>query len=307
MKLSVFTVATPDMTAEQLAAAAASAGIEGVEWRFRGIPEAARSETPSFWGNNRCSIDPARWEEDVPAFREAAIQHGRRSIALVPYLNCGDLPATVQAFEAASALGASMMRVGVPGYNRQTAYPELYDQAVRYLTEVQDLVKQYKVKALVETHHFTIAPTASLAYRLVESLDPDHVGVLYDPGNMVHEGYENYRMGLELLGPYLAHVHVKNAGWYPDAKEQADAEASEGGSTSSASLPLRAGWTSRWAPLTGGIVDWVQVVRDLKAVRYDGYYGIEDFSGTYASAEMLQHFADVMAGIERQLEEEVRV
>ena len=177
-----------------------------------------------FWRHNRSSIDPAKWEEQVPGFREATAKHGRRSIALVPYLSCGDLQSTEQAFQAAADLGASMMRVGVPGYDRSTSYPELYSQAVRYLSEVQEMAQQYHVKAVVETHHQTIAPTASLAYRLVQSLDAQHVGVLYDPGNMVHEGYENYRMGLELLGPYLAHVHVKNAAWY---KEEQNGECGE--------------------------------------------------------------------------------
>ncbi|KAA2301632.1 sugar phosphate isomerase/epimerase, partial [Clostridioides difficile] len=73
MKLSVFTVATPDLNAEELASAAAAAGIDGIEWRFHGIPEDAISEEPSYWRNNRCSVDPSRWEEQVPVFREAAL------------------------------------------------------------------------------------------------------------------------------------------------------------------------------------------------------------------------------------------
>ncbi|MGN7412374.1 sugar phosphate isomerase/epimerase family protein [Paenibacillus sp. SAF-068] len=301
MKLSVFTVATPDLNAEELASAAASAGIDGIEWRFRGIPEDAISEEPSYWRNNRCSVDPSRWQEQVPVFREAASGQGRKSIALVPYLNCGDISATEQAFQAAAGLGASMMRVGVPGYDRKTRYPELYRKAVNYLSEVQDLAKQYNIKAIVETHHQTIAPTASLAYRLVQSLDPQHVGVLYDPGNMVHEGYENHQMGLELLGPYLAHVHVKNAGWFePEVKDSQKANVTE----NSSRVALNTAWKCHWTPLTEGIVDWVQMVRDLRAVGYDGYYGIEDFSGALDSKAMLQHFADVFAEIERRVDEE---
>ncbi|MBD8837895.1 sugar phosphate isomerase/epimerase [Paenibacillus sp. CFBP 13594] len=301
MKLSVFTVATPDLNAEELASAAAAAGIDGIEWRFRGIPEDAISEEPSYWRNNRCSVDPSRWQEQVPVFREAASGQGRKSIALVPYLNCGDLAATEQAFQAAAGLETSMIRVGVPGYDRKTSYPELYRQAVDYLSEVQDLAKQYNVKAIVETHHQTIAPTASLAYRLVQSFEPQHVGVLYDPGNMVHEGYENHRMGLELLGPYLAHVHVKNAGWF-EAEGKDSQKADSTGKSSG--VDLNTAWKCHWTPLTEGMVDWVQMVRDLRAVGYDGYYGIEDFSGALESKAMLQHFADVFAEIERRVDEE---
>jgi sugar phosphate isomerase/epimerase len=79
---------------------------------------------------------------------------------------------------------------------------------------------------------------------------------------MVHEGYEQYRLGLEVLGPYLAHVHLKNARWEavgtrPD------------GSTE---------WRASWAPITKGVVDMAALFRGLRAVGYDGWVSFEDFS-----------------------------
>jgi len=47
----------------------------------------------------------------------------------------------------------------------------------------------------------------------VSDFDLRYIGIIYDLGNMVHEGYENYKLGLELLGDYLSYVHVKNAVW----------------------------------------------------------------------------------------------
>ncbi|MNH42928.1 hypothetical protein D3C79_1047240 [compost metagenome] len=62
-------------------------------------------------------------------------------------------------------------------------------------------------------HFGNIAPSASLARQLVDGFDAKHIGVIYDPGNMVYEGFEQYKLGLEVLGEYLGHVHVKNAIW----------------------------------------------------------------------------------------------
>lgn len=278
MKLSVFTVATPDLLPEELAQAAADAGIEGIEWRFKEIPAEAAEEKPSFWRHNRCSIDPNGTQEDWLRFKQAADKHGRRSLAVVPYLTCGDVESTEKVMQAAKLIGASFIRVGIPGYDRTRNYNELYDQAVGYLHEVQDLAAAYGVKAVVETHHLTITPSAGLTHRLVSHFNPQHIGVLYDPGNMVHEGYENYRMGLELLGPYLAHVHVKNGGYRKTH--------SEDGSSAS--------WSGEWVPLDQGAVPWKQVIQDLQSVGYEGYYGIEDFSGTFESREMLLRFAEQM-------------
>lgn len=278
MKLSVFTVATPDLQPEELAKAAADAGIEGIEWRFKEIPEEAAGEKPSFWRHNRCSMDPNGTQEDWLEFQQAADKHGRRSLAVVPYLTCGDVEATEKVMQAAKLIGASFIRAGIPGYDRKRNYNELYDQAVCYLHEVQDLAAAYGVKAVVETHHLTIAPSAGLTHRLVSHFNPQHIGVLYDPGNMVHEGYENYRMGLELLGPYLAHVHVKNGGYRKTAAEDGSSAA----------------WSGEWVPLDQGAVPWKQVIQDLRSVGYEGYYGIEDFSGTFESREMLLRFAEQM-------------
>lgn len=292
IKLSVFTVATPDLTPEALCEAAAASGIEGIEWRCKETDEATRAQQPSFWGNNLCTIAPSAGEEEVRRFEEAARRHGRQAIALTPYIAPGDLEATEQVFRLAKRLGASLVRVGVPGYNRTANYNDLFEQEIRYLSEVEPLAKDYGVKAVIETHHVTIAPSASSAHRLVSRFNPDHIGVLYDPGNMVHEGFENYRMGMELLGPYLAHVHVKNAVWLPASDHPNAPNAAKGGAEADPlnTLPF----SCSWRPVASGIVPWKQVLADLKAVGYQGWFGVEDFSQSYDTKTMLDVYAKQM-------------
>ncbi|MEC0331319.1 sugar phosphate isomerase/epimerase [Paenibacillus macerans] len=278
MKLSVFTVATPDLTPEELVLTAREAGLDGVEWRFKGVPAEAKDEAPSFWRNNLCSIDPGLSDTEMLRFKEITEAQGLEVVSVTPYLNSLNLEETDRAFRAARLLGAKMIRVGAVGYDGSTPYPELYEATVRYLKEAERMAKQYGVKGVVETHHNTIAPSAGLAHRLVSHCDPEYIGVLFDPGNMVHEGYERFKMGLELLGPYLAHVHVKNAVWTQDGA-RADGTA---------------GWRSEWAPLASGIVDFRTLLYDLKSAGYDGCLGIEDFSGQYDSKTLLKAFAEFM-------------
>ncbi len=78
-----------------------------------------------------------------------------------------------------------------------------------------DRARELGVKVLVELHHRTITASASAALRLVDGLDPAHVGVIHDLGNLVIEGQEDALAGFQLLGDYLAHVHVKNVAWRP--------------------------------------------------------------------------------------------
>ncbi|MFC5531347.1 sugar phosphate isomerase/epimerase family protein [Cohnella yongneupensis] len=293
MKLSVFTVSTPELGPDELAAAAHAAGLEGIEWRYTELPANAASQPYSYWGNNRCTIQPSAGEAELARFKEAAERHGIRTLSVTPYLKAGDLEATEQVLQAAKALGASFIRLGVPGYDRSKPFDELFALERQYLRACEELCARYGVKGLIEIHHGTIAATASAARRLVEGMDPAHIGVLFDPGNTVHEGFENYRMAMEILGPYLAHVHVKNAGWKPAG------QAADGSGV----------WRSDWEPINQGMVPWRQVIEDLIAIGYDGYLGVEDFSGVFAgrSPDMLKFFADYIGGLVRELQGNVHV
>jgi sugar phosphate isomerase/epimerase len=100
---------------------------------------------------------------------------------------------------------------------------------------------------------------------LVKDFDPKCIGVIYDPGNMIVEGRESWKMGLELLGDYLAHVHVKNLLWQYGEEDYRGNKCERG-------------WHWAWADMDKGMVDWQEVIRTLKATGYKGYLSLEDFS-----------------------------
>ena len=280
MKWSLFTVAVPDISVFELLPIAKAAGLNGIEWRCCTIAPENKGKPFSYWGNHQCTIEPDADISLMQSLRKEMDDHELANTAVMPYLKVGDMDAAEQVLRIANALGAPMMRIGVHGYNRSKSYNELYDEQVKYMEQLIPLLRKYEMKGLVETHHGTIAASASAAYRLVSHFDPQDVGVLFDPGNMVFEGYENHRMGLEILGPYLAHVHVKNA---DVALERDD------------SAPKLV-----WSPPEEGFVRWPQVMADLQAVGYDGFCGVEDFSGTRSSVQMIQHFVSWMNELSKQ-------
>ena len=280
MKVGVFTVMLPDLTPEEAAHDLAAAGYDGVEWRVTTVPEEKRREPPSFWGNNRCTLSPTQAEaERARALAEAA---GLAIPGLGTYLDVGDLEATENALHFAQTAGAPQIRVGVGRFETGSNYHELFADARAFLAAVEPLARRYGVKALIEIHHGTICPSAALAHRLVSPFDPEVIGVIHDAGNMVYEGFEDYRLGLELLGPYLAHVHLKNAAYAQPA----------GGGV----------WTPRWAPLEDGVVDFPRLLGALQTVGYDGWLVVEDFSAARPSHEALRHNLNF---VRRLLKEEV--
>jgi len=270
MKFSVFTVMMPDCSPEETVRLLKQYGYDGVEWRFT-TPDPNRSnEAPSFWGNNRSTVPANSSEKELNAIAALTQKHGLVVPNLAAYISEGNLQATEQAMKAAVLLGAPSIRISVPGYSATTNYWDALQAGRTYLEQVEKLSKQYGVKGAVETHHGNIACSASAARRLVEGFDPQHIGVIYDPGNMVHEGFESYRMGLEILGPYLAHVHVKNAAsiYHAEASPQ---------------------WQVEWRTIDDGAVHWPYVIEALHAVGYDGWLSMEDFSMARPTEETLAH------------------
>ncbi|MCB0071945.1 MAG: sugar phosphate isomerase/epimerase [Caldilineaceae bacterium] len=266
MRFGVFTVMLPDMTPEVAAAALAAAGYDGVEWRVTRVPDAVRAETPSFWRNNLCTLAPTLENADLA--RTLADEAGLVIPNLGTYIDVGDVAAVEGAMTFAKAAGAPSIRVGVARTNQDGPFSALFDQSMAFLEAVQPLAQQYGVKALIEMHHGTITASATAAYRLVERFDPAHIGVIHDCGNMVHEGHEDYLRGFELLGPYLGHVHVKNVAY----------SRPEGGGI----------WRGHWAPLRDGVVDFPALFAALRAVGYDDWIVVEDFSQAYDSVTALR-------------------
>lgn len=178
------------------------------------------------------------------------------------YVRCSDPDGIERALRSASTLGAPSARVMLPDYDGSVPYLPLRDEARRQWDTVAALAERHGVRALLELHMDTIIPSASAAAAFLDGLDPAHVGVIHDAGNMVFEGHERYRMSLEVLGPYLAHVHLKNASWSPLGTRP-------DGSTQ---------WFPSFAPLTAGIVDVGALLRALRSIGYDGWISFEDFS-----------------------------
>lgn len=276
-RLSVFTVMLPDLTPEEGAAEVAAAGYDGIEWRVAPHREALRDHAPSFWGNNRCTLEPT--PDDARRAGELAVEHGLAVPGLGAYPPPGRLDLVDDLVDFARSCGAPQIRV-LPFPMGDGTYARAFEQSRDYLADIEAVVRRAGVRAVVEIHHQTIAPSASLARRLVDGFDPEFVGVIHDAGNMAFEGFEDYRIGLEVLGPYLAHVHVKNTRFgAPDAS----------------------GTARPWfSPFDDGVVDFDALFSALRATGYEGWVSVEDFGYTSTSREALRDDAAfVRAAIER--------
>lgn len=273
MKYSLFTVSVPEMTLEQALENMKKYGYDGVDWRVTDIsddPEILK-ETPSYWRNNYCTINIKTIDEKAEELKALSDRYGICVNALATYLKCSDSEEDIErCMIAAKKMGCGRIRVNAPSYDQARTYDQLYEEAVDGFKKVEALAKKHGVKADFEMHMRTITPSASAAYRIASNFDSRYIGVIYDTGNVIYEGFEEYKMAFEILGPYLDLVHIKNAHW---VKKEVDGKEK---------------FIPDWASFMDGYADFERCFKALKAVGYDGFITFEDFSCTKSSEEKLK-------------------
>jgi sugar phosphate isomerase/epimerase len=259
VKFSVFTASTPDWAPDEAARILAEQGWDGIEWR---VTDQAAAERPGFWSGNRATWPLTGLEQSLGDIARITRAAGLEFSGIGGYARCDDHENVERMLAATAALGAHQVRVTMPPLGGGD-YRELFRGARSDLEWVADRAGMHGVKALVELHHGTITSSASAAIRLVEGLDPAHVGVIHDIGNLVIEGHEDFASAFQLLGDHFAHVHVKNAVWDRGSERRGDGSAS---------------WAHRWATLRDGQADIGAYFEALVRHGYDGWVTLEDFS-----------------------------
>lgn len=266
MKFSVFTVSMPEYDIPGAVKVIKELGYDGVEWRVGAPPPKEKPANYTYenryWCYNSCTIGIEDINDTIGNVKKLCDDEGIEISSLTGWYNPLQIDKIEPIMKAASSIGCRNIRVVAPDYNGSINYNQLFSSTVNQVKAIEKLARVYNVRANFEIHMNNMIPSASAAYRLVSEFDPKFIGVIFDPGNMVFEGYENYNLGLDLLWEYLAHVHIKNAVWTMD-------KANEDG---------RYLWKCDWAPLERGCADIGKLLEQLKIRNYEGYVSIEDFS-----------------------------
>lgn len=276
MKFSVFTVSTPEYTPEETLVKLKQYGYDGVEWRVHTIQNyngGLNQPVPSYWGYNKATINIDSILDNAEKIKTLCGRYDIEICALATYLPVSQPKEIEVVMEAAALMLCPKIRVSVPLYTGEADYNCLLESTIRDIGIIEKLAYKYKIKVNFEIHPRTIIPSASAAYRLLSNFGSEYIGAILDVGNMVSEGYEQYQMGMEILGDYLDHVHIKNAGW--NLKEI---------------TPDRiAVWEPKAYPLNMGQADLRKLFLALRKAGYDGYISIEDFSKETGTDEKLKN------------------
>jgi len=256
--ISLFTACAPWLPLDELAPLSAAAGISGIDLackphRF----DPARA--PGFWDNNAAVLDLDRIEVLAPAAARVLGDWRLKCPVLAGYAPAGDLASARKLAWAARALGSVAVRMWVDRPERGRIAAQFAAQRSAW-AELARIADGEGVRFVLETHDGTLATSPSAALRLLDGLDPRHVGVIYDIANTVREGSEPLESAIGLLGEFLVHVQVKDV-WHRSGGTSWD------------------GTATGFAPLGQGTLRWPMIIGQLDAAGYHGWLSIENFTG----------------------------
>lgn len=258
MKYSVFTVCMPEHPLETVPKLLAQWGYDGVEWRVTDQRKAAK---PSFWAGNHATVLESEALGRAKEIKKLCRDAGITIMALGTYCSC-ESKSVPYLMEVARAMGTRNIRVGPPHYDGSKSYNRMFAKAQKDYAKVERYAEKFGVRANVEMHPNTLTASASASARFLEPFNPKHVGAIYDVGNQVREGFEHFRAGLEILGKYLSHVHMKNGIWKKAGKDRDGATM----------------WVPKGATLKAGQLDIAQFMDILVQQGYKGWISLEDFT-----------------------------
>lgn len=264
MKLCCTSVMLPRWTLDETFDQLATAGYDAVELRCRYNPDDESAE-PAFWGRHLSDISPDNIVDKAPAIKAASERSGVRVAALAPNVQLGQDDVIRKIFAGAVAIDLDcppMVRIGAPRHDRTAPYMPQFLAARSGFADLVEIAREYGVKVLYEIHVGTVAVSCSRTLELLRDLDPQHIGAIYDVPNMLRVGLEDSRMGMEILGPYLAHCHIGNGVSVEDGIDE------ETG---------RSKWKWQFSDVRKGVADIAQIVGDLKSVGYGGCLSLEEF------------------------------
>lgn len=124
-------------------------------------------------------------------------------------------------------------------------------QIVEKFQEPIRLLQQADMRLVLEFDPSVYATNAQKALKILQALNSPYVKALWDPGNDIYDEDNEcpYPYGYELIKPYIAHIHLK------DAK--------------------RVNGKPEAMPIGCGDVDFIGQFKALLADEYDGYVSLE--------------------------------
>jgi sugar phosphate isomerase/epimerase len=199
-------------------------------------------------------VEPATVGKDLPAAIGAIHAQGLEVPMASTAITRATDPHAEATVEAAARQGIRLLKLGY--WNAPKGkLRESIDQARHNLDGLERLAESYQVTFGIHNHSgpgYVNCQPAVVA-SLLRDRDPSRIAAYFDPGHAAVEGGNGgWRQSLELLGPQIRLVAVKDFGWKSEPGK------------------VKAVWEAQQVPLRDGLVAWPEAFEGLRQLKFDG-------------------------------------
>ena len=111
----------------------------------------------------------------------------------------------LRTIDLAVFFGSRSIRV-IPGNDQ----PDTIDKIVPWFKRAAEYAAEKKIYMGFENGFADLAGTPKLCVELVEKVGSPYFGVLYEPGNLLHDTGTDYRAALKTMKDHVVHCHFKD-------------------------------------------------------------------------------------------------
>jgi len=245
MKISLYSLSCGTRNPGEIIGLAEKYKCGGIEW----------------WCKENGHIDVNRLEES--AGEVALLMEGTKmeTVGLAPYFKYDESKKDIaRIFKAAKILKTGRVRCNSYSFTGEIPFAELMEKQRTWLErEVLPVAEEFDIQFNIEQHHNMICCNANACLEMVKDFPPERIGIIYDPGNSLFEGFTGINYSLSVMGKHVNHVHVKSARY-----------AAEDGT-----VPKGRIYPMEFCSLEKGDLDWEEIIRQLKMSGYEGFLSLE--------------------------------
>ncbi|MEM1209031.1 MAG: TIM barrel protein [Planctomycetota bacterium] len=208
--LGVTAVMLPELDFDEQIALCVDCGVTAYVFRPRVIPDRARDQPYSNWGNHHFDLTPQRLADEGQQLAARLLDAGIAPLGTVPAGANGDDEDAFRLDLAGAAAGRCRhMRIQLPAMPDDLFdWPDYLAKTRDRLARLIELATPYGVKLVIEMHAGSAAVDAVAARDLCDGFDPDRLGLIFDLPNLSREGIRHATLTLSAIRPYIDHAHV---------------------------------------------------------------------------------------------------
>jgi len=253
MKLVMFSKHLAELSIEEAARRAGEIGFEGLDLTVR----------------EGGHIQPADAVAALPPAVERVRQMGYDIPMITTGITSAEDPNAEDVFRAASAAGVRDLKLGYWRYEGFGSMRRQIEEVRDLLDGIAELASKYQVRANLHIHSDDfVTAEAPVVWQLLLGRDPDVLGAYIDPGHMTVEGGgSGWKMGMDLLTPWINLVAIKSMGWFHHYDETMGQEK----------------WVAKLVPLSQGLVPWKECFGYLREIGFDGTVSVHsEYQGSHS-------------------------